>query len=140
MFESQSTLVSGARYAWSVIEKTAEFPSLALPLIEHQQVNVLRITGPQPGFDIAIRINQHEYHDGGIRVSLGPLLVIGAGFPNSKNPVQQGARVGLRPKVSAVAGPAVTESEVQKVLQWCLSSRFKPVRVSTYGSFQPERA
>lgn len=136
----QAILVSGLLYEWSVIEQTAEFPALALPLIEHQHINILRVTRPQSGFDIAIRINLNAYHGGSTKVSLGPLLVLGNGFPSSEHPVQQGARIGLRPKVSMVAGQFVAEPDVQKVLQWCLSSRFKPTNVNTYGSFQPERA
>jgi hypothetical protein len=70
----------------------------------------------------------YEYH-----AWLGPMLVLGPAFPSSENPVAPGSRLAPRPRVSFIRGGVIDDRAVAAVVQWCISSRFRPAPCNVYG-------
>ncbi|MEM7758194.1 MAG: hypothetical protein AAF298_08730 [Cyanobacteria bacterium P01_A01_bin.40] len=92
--------------------------------------DVLRISSSDLlGFDIAIRIDE------GINQRyLGPMLVIGKGFPNNQNPIKPGILLRLRPRLCSLPNDVVVDSVVvERIVQWCLSPGFRAVRINVIG-------
>jgi hypothetical protein len=131
---AQLTKVAGLEYRWWFLDRTNEFPALALPLIEYQAVSVVRIVSLDARFDIAMRMNRGEYAGGVVRCWLGPLLVLNPAFAGPHRHMEPNTRIRLRPKLSVLRAEAVDEAVVQRVIQWCLSSRFRAVKCNVWGS------
>ena len=125
------TVIDGKSFEWSLLSGTTEFKPL-LRLGDPDELNILRISLPGSGFDVAIRILTGQYSDG-TRRFLGPLLVLGSQFPNATHPVQVGILIKLRPKLCMLQSGEPNSSTVERIVQWCSSSRFKPVRVNSSG-------
>ncbi|MEJ1170621.1 hypothetical protein [Variovorax sp. CCNWLW235] len=68
-------LVSGRTFDWSFVTGTAEFRTLPRSS-DPDQIDVLRISSPGTGFDVAIRVDVEQCSSRDRRY-LGPLLVIG---------------------------------------------------------------
>lgn len=128
--------VNGEDFAWRVFE-TEDFPRLH-PIAE-ERIRVLRIWSTVNGFDIVMRVsvaryvyprdatnwngwpeNAYVYH-----TWIGPALVLGTAFPNDRSPVAVGTRLALRPKVTSVPTGIIDGAIVQRIVQWCKSSRFR---------------
>jgi hypothetical protein len=105
---------------------------LAKPYPSPERIDILRIVEAEGEFDIALRASPEEY--GGVsQVVLGPILVLGTGFPTTFSAVPSGVRIRLRPKVSSVPGKVVTAVAVERVIAWCLSKHFRAVQCDRYG-------
>jgi len=80
------TIISGKSFEWSLVIGTTEFKPL-LRLGDPDELDILRISLPGSGFDVAIRILTGQYSDG-TRRFLGPLLVLGraVGWGNRSAP------------------------------------------------------
>jgi hypothetical protein len=122
--------VHGRTFHWSVITKTTEFVSLLRQDEFESGIDVLRITDDTSGFDVATRIDLHRYAGGSTRVYLGPLLIIGDAFPDASRPVQPEIMIRIRPRITFVRNIQVTGWNASRIVQWCLSTRFRAVRIN----------
>jgi hypothetical protein len=135
-------LVFGRTFDWSFVAKTAEFRTLPRSS-DPNEIDVLRIFSPGTGFDVAIRVDVGRYLSGDRRY-LGPLLVLGNEFPDGQHAVPEGFMIELRPKFVMLSSDEPNAATVERIVQWCGSTRFKPVRVNSsggrWGGYDPESA
>jgi hypothetical protein len=124
-------LVSGRPFEWDIATGTSEFTQFAR-LGDQDAIDVLRITEPGSGFDIAIPVLSGHYSDG-LHRYLGPLLVLGDQFPSAQQPVEPGILIELRPKLRPLAPDEPNATTVERIVQWCKSSSFKSARVNSSG-------
>lgn len=124
-------LVSGRTFDWSFVTGTAEFRTLPRSS-DPDQIDVLRISSPGTGFDVAIRVDVEQYSLRDKRY-LGPLLVIGNAFPDGQRAVPVGFMIELRPKLVTLSSDGPNATAVERIVQWCGSTRFKPVRINSSG-------
>lgn len=130
--------VNGRTFDWSRIPNTLDFPKLSYAPTIPSAMDVLRITGTDDGFDIVSQIFEGTYYGGIVVRSLNRLLVIGKTFPNESHPVAPGFLIRLRPRISILSQHGPLQVDVERVLQWSLSSHFRAVRVNYFG--QPQSA
>jgi len=128
MTSDGNTLIAGTQYNWIVIPNTVAYSGLGGGAID-----VLRIFSEDAGFDIAMRLSRHEYYDGSYIVVAGQIIVLGNQFPNSASPVQKGARIRIRQKISVLPDKLVNVHAVRRIIEWCLSLNFKAVRCDVFG-------
>ncbi|WP_454907336.1 hypothetical protein [Variovorax gossypii] len=124
-------LVSGRTFDWSFVAGTADFRKLPRSG-DPDEIDVLRISSPGTGFDVAIRVDVGQYSSGDRRY-LGPLLVIGNEFPDGQRAVPVGFMIELRPKLVMLSADEPNAATVERIIQWCVSTRFKPMRVNSSG-------
>lgn len=127
---SSSITVNCRSFRWFVQSSTTDFTPLNRMYDPDSGVDVLRITDDTTRFDIVIRIDRSTYADGVVHHHFGPLLVLGDGFPDVSRAVQYGIMLRLRPRIKAMRNIDVSGWEVGRIIQWCLSSRFRPVRIN----------
>lgn len=123
--------ISGKAFEWSLVAGTSEFESLKR-FGDAAGIEVLRISLPGTGFDAAIRVLTGQYSDG-VRRYLGPVLVLGSEFPSERGAVPVGNMVALRPKLVSLAPGEPNAATVERIIQWCLSPRFRALRVNSSG-------
>lgn len=135
-------LVSGSTFDWSFVTGTADFRTLPQSFTP-DEIDVLRISSPRTGFDVAIRVDFWRSSWGDIR-SLGPVLVIGNEFPDRQRAVPVGFMIELRPKLRRLSSDGPNAANVERIVQWCISTRFKSVRINSSGGrwvgYGPESA
>lgn len=135
-------LVSGRTFDWSFVAETADFRALR-QFGGADQIDVLRIFSPGTGFDVAIRVDIGKF-SWGDRRSLGPLLVVGNEFPDRQHAVPVGFMIRLRPKLGTLSSDKPNAVTVERIVQWCGSTRFRSVRVNSSGGrwvgYGPENA
>lgn len=125
--------INGQKFDWSLISGTSEFPALSSAPALPSSIDVLRITGDDPGFDIAIRIDHGTYAGGQALRWLGPFLVLGNTFPNREKSVAPGTMLRLRPRLAKLPESALDNAVIERVIQWCTSENFRAVRVNAVG-------
>ena len=120
-------------FRWSIIPNTAEFEPLVV-LGFSNAIDVLRITGEGDGmgFDIAVRLNAHRYAGGLTTRSLGPILILDGGFPTTVTSARPATMIRVRPRVARMSEGNVG-LDASRLVQWCLSSHFRAVRVTAMG-------
>lgn len=126
--------VNGMAFHWAILLQTGEYePLLRLASSEAAAVDVLRIFSEDLAFDIAVRVNTGSYADGSKVRHLGPILVLGNGLVTNEGIVPAGIMIRVRPRISVMAEGDDAESDASRLVQWCLSSRFRAVRVTASG-------
>lgn len=117
-------------FRWSIIPNTAEFEPLVV-LGGSKTIDVLRITSEADSmsFDIAVRLNAHRYAGGLTTHSLGPILILDGGLLATDTPVRPATMIRVRPRVARVSEGNVG-LDASRLVQWCLSSHFRAVRVT----------
>lgn len=126
-----AAIIKGRTFEWSFVTSTNEFKALER-FGDSAGVDVLRISLPGTGFDVAIRVLTGQYSDGTHRY-LGPLLVVGSEFPAEQHAVPVGNMLALRPRLVSLAPDEPNAATVERIVQWCWSPRFKAVRVNSSG-------
>jgi hypothetical protein len=124
-------LVSGRMFDWDFVAGTSDFRALSR-FIDPDEIDVLRISSPGTGFDVAIRVHVGQYSSGDRRY-LGPLLVIGNEFPDRQRAVPVGFMIELRPKLVMLSSVEPNAATVERIVQWCGSTRFKSLRINSSG-------
>lgn len=123
---------NGRLYRWALVCKTNAFPALTCALTLPQIIDVLRICGDEPGFDVVIRIDgsgQQECR------YLGPMLCIDHSVLLEMKPHwPNGALLRLRPRLIRLPEEVDFRVVVERVIQWCTSPGFRAVRVKPTGS------
>lgn len=128
-------LVSGRLYRWSVIRGTAEFPPLTRALGFPQVIDVLRIIGEAPGFDVVIRIDKVLKDNGKSAKYLGPMLCISdSALLDKDRHWPSDALLRLRPRIASLEDDVPFGVAVERLVQWCTSPGFRAVRVKATGS------
>ena len=126
----QFVKVHDRQFSWEAFVSDG-FPLLAKSYPSPATCELVRITA-EGGFDIVLRVDRQTV--GGVAmIVLGPIQVVGTGFPTSVNPVEPGVRIRLRPKVAAAAATEVTSSQIERIVAWCISDNFKAVPCDRHG-------
>jgi hypothetical protein len=125
MATSGTFKLNAISYRWYVEPATAEYPGFS-----HEPVQILRVVGEMPGFDVAIRLRTFENDS---RLHANPMVVLGECFPTQVDPAPKGARIRLRPKVARLSGEAAADVDVSRIIAWCLSEHFRAVRADVWG-------
>lgn len=120
--------VNGFQFSWNRIT-TFNFPELHYLT---KFIESVEIRSESYDFHIVIRIN--PMHSDYYR-SFGPFLVLGSQFPNTENPIRGGRRLLLRPRIAMVKGQIIEEKHYERIVQWCLSSKFKVMRAGASGAY-----
>lgn len=109
---------------------TDAFPALTRALGLPQVIDILRITADDQGFDVVFRI-----YDEGSNRHLGPMLCIGDTVLTEKaRQWPSNALLRLRPRLTFLRDDVPIGVIVERVVQWCKSPGFRPVRVKPTGS------
>jgi hypothetical protein len=116
-----------------MIFQTDEYAPLLRLAASEMAVDVLRISGEDHAFNIAVRVNTSSYADGSKVRHLGPILVLGSGLRTRDRVVPPGIMIRIRPRVTVMAEGDNGGSNASRLVQWCLSSRFRAVRVTAIG-------
>ena len=109
-------LVSGRTFDWSFVAGTADFRKLPRSG-DPDEIDVLRISSPGTGFDVAIRVDVGQYSSRDRRY-LGPLLVMGNEFPDRQRAVPVGFMIELRPKLVMLSADEPNAATVERIIQW----------------------
>lgn len=125
--------VGGRAFLWSMVFQTSEYEPLLRLAASEVSIDVLRICSEDRAFDIAARVNTSSYADGSKVRHLGPILVLGSGLTTHDQHVPPGIMIRIRPRVSVMSEGDDASSDASKLVQWCLSSRFRAVRVTASG-------
>jgi hypothetical protein len=67
---------------------------------------------------------------------LGPLLVMGTGFPTQQNAVARGRLIEIQPRIAFLRRRMISKLEMDRLLQWCLSDGFR-ARDYSPSSYEP---
>jgi hypothetical protein len=130
---SNTFSVSGRAFHWVMLLQTDEYEPLLRFTSSDAVMDVLRISSEDLAFDIAVRVNTSAYADGSKVRHLGPILVLGNGLATHKGVVPAGMMIRIRPRVTVMAEKGDVGSDASKLVQWCLSPRFRAVRVTASG-------
>jgi hypothetical protein len=126
-----SVTVRGKAFEWQVVVGTTEFNAFRKTFVGDEPVDVLRIWQPGTGFDIAIQIRAFPP---GTWNYLGPALVLGHAFPDAERAATVGHLIELRPKLRRLLGKSwPTAADVDRILQWCMTRKFRALRVNVFG-------
>jgi hypothetical protein len=125
--------VDGRTFQWSLIHQTTEFEPLLRLVYSETAADVLRISSDDRLFDIAVRVNIHVHADGSSTRHLGPIWVIGHGFPALDRAVRTGIMIRVRPRVARMGKGNDIGLSASRLVQWCLSAHFRSVRVTASG-------
>lgn len=130
---SNTFSVDGRLFHWSMIFQTSEFEALLRFVAAEVSIDVLRISSEDKAFDIAVRVNTSVYAGGSEIRHLGPLLVLGNGFTTHDQHVPPGIMIRIRPRVAMMSEGDNAGADASRLVQWCLSARFRAVRVTASG-------
>lgn len=130
---SNTFSVDGRTFYWSMILRASEYEPLLRLAASEISVDVLRISSEDRALDIAVRVNTSTYADGSKIRNLGPILVLGSGLTTHGQLVPPGILIRIRPRVSVMSEGNDAGPDASKLVQWCLSSRFRAVRVTASG-------
>ena len=130
---SNTFSVNGRAFHWAMVFQTSEYEPLLRLASSEAAVDVLRISSEDLAFDIAVRVNVSSYADGSKVRHLGPILVLGSGFATHEGVVPAEIMIRIRPRVTLMAEGNDAGSDASKLVQWCLSSHFRAVRVTASG-------
>jgi hypothetical protein len=130
---SNTFKVNGRTFHWATVFQTDEYEPLLRLASSAAVVDVLRISSEDLAFDIAVRVNSSAYADGTKIRHLGPILVLGNGLATHTGVVPAGIMIRIRPRVTVMAEGNDAGADASKLVQWCLSSRFRAVRVTASG-------
>lgn len=126
--------VSGNSIRWSVLRTGKSRP---LHDYSDTDVEVLKIDFPDHDFSFLVKINRRE--EGAFW--LGPGFCVGTNQEIGIDEENTGKCVYIRPKLTRIFGEFVGEIEVERIVQWLYSDRFKFVESLYYNSpkFSPSR-
>lgn len=130
---SNSFNVDGHTFQWFLIHRATEFEPLLRLATSETVPDVLRISSDDRLFDIAVPMNISVYAGGSTARYLGPILVLGNGFPALDRAVHTGIMIRVRPRVAKMGEGTDVGLDASRLVQWCLSSHFRAVRVSLSG-------
>ena len=117
-------IVNSRTFQW-VVGEYEEYPGLPTPY--RIPFGVLRISSIDRSFDIAVRSQVSLYAYNVELTWLGPLLVLGKAFPNPQKPIRPGTLLLLRPKLTLVKHGIFINSVAERIVQWSMSKRFRPL-------------
>ncbi|WP_313344358.1 hypothetical protein [Stenotrophomonas sp.] len=125
--------VGGNAFEWALVSSTTEFNAFRRKFVGDEPVDVLRIWQPDTGFDIVIEV-QSDPHPAVKGCCLRSILVIGPAFPDAERAATVGHLIELRPKLRVLLREgAPTGADVERILQWCMTRKFRALRVNVFG-------
>jgi hypothetical protein len=136
---SNTFTINGQAFHWLMIFQTNEYEPLLRLVASENSVDVLRIFSEDQSLDIAVRINMSTYADGSKIRHMGPILVLGSGFTARGQQVPPGIMVRIRPRVSIMSEGGDAGPNASRLVQWCLSSHFRTIRVTASGGVWKSR-
>lgn len=126
-----SIVIGGDRYWWRSLGDATGYRGMDVGPID-----VLRVCSDDCRFDIAVRLRSAGGIENARELHAGPIVVLGDGFPGIGLPVPKGARIRVRPRIAGLRGDVVTDDAVRRLVEWCLSPSFRPVRCDVHQGFQ----